>query len=190
MRAATSSSTMSYAEYLAAEEVAEVKHEYVEGEVFAMAGGTPEHAALAMSVGIALGVGLRGKPCRVFSSDLRVRIVETDLATYPDVTVVCGELLRSPDDSQAAINPTVLVEVLSDSTEAWDRGGKAAHYRRIPSLKEYLLVAQDEPRLELYRRREAGIWEFCEARSGESLTLASLEVSLAVDEIYRDPLAG
>lgn len=126
----------------------------------------------------------------MYSSDLRVRVEETDLATYPDITVVCDELGRSPVDDHAAINPTVLVEVLSDSTEAWDRGEKAAHYRGIPSLREYLLVAQDEPRLELYRRNPSGGWQFDEARSGESLTLTSLGVSLDVDEIYRDPLTG
>ena len=180
---------MTYAEYLADEEVAQCKHEYVQGEVFAMAGGTPDHAGLAMSVGIALGVGLRGKPCRVFSSDLRVRIAATDLATYPDVTVVCGALERAADDENAAVNPIVLVEVLSESTEAWDRGEKASHYRRIPALREYLLVAQDEPRLELFRRNDAGHWELHEARTGESLELTSIGVTLAVDEIYRDPLA-
>ncbi len=188
MRTATSTANIGYVEYLAAEENSEVKHEYLCGEVFAMAGGSPEHAALAMSIGIALGIGLRGKRCRVFNSDLRVRVEEADLATYPDVTVICGELERSANDKNAAVNPIVLVEVLSESTEAWDRGEKAAHYRRIPALREYLLVAQDEPRLELYRRADAGHWEFYEARSGESLQLTSIGVTLAVDEIYRDPL--
>ena len=153
-----------------------------------MAGGTPDHAALAMSVGIALGIGLRGKRCRVFSSDLRIRVEEADLATYPDVIVVCGELERSANDKNAAVNPIVLVEVLFESTEAWGRGEKAAHYRRIPTLREYLLVAQDEPRLELYRRADARHWEFHEARSGESLQLTSVGMTLEVDEIYRNPL--
>jgi Uma2 family endonuclease len=180
---------MSYVEYLAFEERAERKHEYLRGEVLAMAGGTPEHGALAMSVGILLGRALQGRPCRVYSSDVRVRIEATDLATYPDVSVVCGRLERAADDANAIANPVLLVEVLSDSTEAYDRGEKAAHYRRIPSLREYLLLSQHAPRLEAYRRTDGGHWELYEARAGESLTLASVGVTLATDEVYRDPLA-
>ena len=180
---------MTYDQYLAAEAVAEVKHEYLRGEVFAMAGGTPDHARLAMNVGAALVNGLRGKPCSVFSADLRVRVEETDLATYPDVTVVCGRFERAADDDNAAINPTVLVEVLSPGTEAWDRGERFSHYRRIPSLSEYLLVAGDEPRLELFRRSPSGHWEFREAGPGATLELISIGVTLDVDAIYRDPLA-
>ena len=101
---------------------------------------------------------------------------------------MCGELERSAN--AAAVNPIVLIVVLSESTEAWDRGRKAAHYRRIQSLGEYVLVAQDEPRLELYRRTDAGHWEFHEARTGESLKLTSIEVTLDVDEVYRDPLTN
>jgi Uma2 family endonuclease len=182
---------MTYAEYLAAEAASATKHEYLRGEVYAMAGGTPEHAALAMAVGRDLGNQLRGQPCRVFSSDLRVRVEATDLSTYPDVTVVCGRLERSEVDQNAAVNPVLIVEVLSDSTEAYDRGEKFAHYRRLPSLKEYLLVSQKEPRLEVYRRNDAGHWVLFEARRGESLELASLPgVQLATDEVYRDPLTG
>ena len=131
---------MTYAEYLAAEAVSEVRHEYLNGEVWAMAGGTPEHAALAAAMIRELGASLRGKPCRPFSSDLRVHIPDAGLSTYPDVSVVCGQLETAPDDKDAVTNPIVLVEVLSESTEGYDRGAKAAHYRRIPSLREYVLV--------------------------------------------------
>lgn len=179
---------MTYAEYLRAEAEAEVKHEYLRGEVWAMAGGTPEHGALAAAMIMLLGSGLRGKPCRVFSSDVRVRVQATDLATYPDVSVVYGHLERAPDDPHAILNPVLLVEILSDSTEAYDRGDKAAHYRRIPSLREYLLVSQREPRLEVFRRGEGGRWELYEAGPGESLTLASVGVIVETDEVYRDPL--
>ena len=143
---------MTYAEYLAAEAASDIRHEYLNGEVWAMAGGTPEHAALARRGACELRRLLRGKPCRAFSADLRVRIVDTGLSTYPDVSVVCGQLETAPDDKDAVTNPIVLVEVLSESTEGYDRGAKAAHYRRIPSLREYVLVSQAEPRIEVHRQ--------------------------------------
>jgi Uma2 family endonuclease len=181
---------MTYAAYLAAEEVSEIKHEYLRGEVYAMAGGTPEHAALQAAVLIELGVALRGRPCQAYGSDLRVRVDSTDLSTYPDITVVCGSLETSIADRQAATNPILIVEVLSDSTEGYDRGEKFAHYRRIPSLREYVLVSQHRPRIESYYKTEQGAWMLGEAGAGEKLTLAALEgVSLDVDLIYRNPLA-
>lgn len=180
---------MSYADYVALEETRPEKHEYLRGEVLAMAGGTPEHAALAMAVGIELGAALRDQTCRVFSSDLRIRIEETDLTTYADASIVCGRLERSSVDPLAVVNPALIVEVLSDSSEAYDRGEKFAHYRRIPSLREYLLVSQRERRLELYRKNEQGRWELFEAGPGTALPLASLGgISLATDAVYRDPL--
>ena len=188
MLAAPSNTRMTHGDYLAAEEISPTKHEYVQGEVFAMTRGTPEHSRLAASTSWALMNALRGKPCCVFNSDLRVRVEECDLTSYPDVTVVCGAVEFSTSDRNAVTNPIVLVEVLSPNTEAWDRGDKAAYYRRIPSLREYVLVAQDKPRIELFRRGEAGVWEFCEAGAGEALQLASLGVRLDVDEIYRNPL--
>jgi Uma2 family endonuclease len=181
---------MSYAEYLAAEAVSDVRHEFLNGEVWVMAGGTPEHAALAAAISRELGVGLRGKPCRTYSSDLRVRVVDTGLSTYPDVTVVCGQLATAADDPDAAVNPIVVVEVLSETTEGYDRGAKAAHYRRIPSLREYVLVSQAEPRIELHRRAETGRWELLEARPGESLELASLGIRIDVAAVYANPLAA
>ena len=179
---------MTYAEYLAAEAVSEVRHEFLNGEVWAMAGGTPEHAALALAVGSELREALRGKPCRAYSADLRVRIVETGLSTYPDVSVVCGSIETAADDQDAVTNPTLLVEVLSESTARHDRGAKAAHYRRIPSLREYVFVSQAEPRIEVHRRTEAGRWELLEARPGETIELASLGVRLDVAAIYANPL--
>lgn len=180
---------MSYAEYLAAEATSDVRHEYLNGEVWAMAGGTPEHAALAAAMIGELQAALRGKPCRVYSSDLRVRVVETGLSTYPDVAVVCGQLATAADDVDAAVNPILLVEVLSPTTEGYDRGAKAAHYRRIPSLREYVLVSPSEPRIEVHRRTEGGRWELLEARPGESIELSSLGVRLDVAAIYENPLA-
>lgn len=179
---------MTYAEYLAAEQHAPVKHEYLRGQVWAMAGGTVEHGRLAVAVSTALSNALRGKPCVVLSSDVRVRIESTDRATYPDVTVVCGPRVMATDDRDAIINPVVLVEVLSDSSEADDRGEKFAHYRRLPSLREYVLVSQRERRIEVFRR-EGDHWSLYEAGPMESIELTSIGATLAVDEIFFDPTA-
>jgi Uma2 family endonuclease len=180
---------MSYADYLALEERSETKHEYLRGEVWAMAGGTLEHARLTAACIAALGGALRGRPCVVYSSDVRVRIAATDRATYPDVTVVCGPAATAPEDTEAIVNPTLLVEVLSDSTEASDRGEKFAHYRHLDSLREYVLVAQKEPRIEVFRRLDDGRWTFSEATAGQTIRLASLEIDLSVDDLYRNPTA-
>lgn len=180
---------MTYAEYLLAETGGEVRHEYLDGDVWAMAGGTPEHGALALALAGEIREALRGKPCRLYSSDVRVRIPETGLSTYPDLTVVCGQLETARDDPDAIVNPIVLVEVLSEATEGYDRGAKAAHYRRIPSLHEYVLVSQNERRVEVYRRVEGGRWELLEARPGESIELASLGIRLDVAAVYANPLA-
>lgn len=184
---------MSYPEYLALEASSQAKHEYVNGEVFAMAGGTIEHGALTVAVGAALSSALRDRPCRVLSLDVRVRVKATGIAVYPDVSVVCARLEVDPDDTHGVLNPSLIVEVLSDSSEAYDRGAKAAHYRRIPSLREYVLVSQREPLIEVYRRNERGNWELvAEARQGEraELTACGAPIALDVDAIYRDPLAS
>jgi Uma2 family endonuclease len=180
---------ISFAEYLAVEDRSDIRHEFLDGNIYAMAGGTPEHAALVAAFIQQLGNALRGKPCRVYSSDLRVRIRETGFTTYPDVTVICGQLETDTEDRLAAVNPLVLVEILSESTEAYDRGAKAAHYRRIPSLREYVLVSHIEPAIEVHRRSDAGHFELHEARKGERVILASLGIELDVDSLYADPLA-
>lgn len=190
MIAKATETRMEYGEYLALEERSGIKHEYLRGEVLAMAGGTPEHAALASAMTVALGTALRGRPCRLFSSDLRIRVAETDLTTYADVAVVCGRLEVAPDDRNAATNPVVIVEVLSDSTEAYDRGAKFAHYRHLPSLREYVLVAQDARRVEVYRRNESGRFELYEFAGGQTFELASIGVSVGVDELYANPLGA
>ena len=179
-----------YAEYVAAEAEREVRHEFLDGLVYAMAGGTPEHAALAAALSREVGMGLQRKPCRVFSCDVRVRVFATGLATYPDLSVVCGTLQTHPEDADAIVNPKVLFEVLSDSTEAYDRGAKAAHYRRIETLAEYVFIAQHEPLTEVYRRNERGHFELFEARAGELIELASIDVALSVSAVYANPLAA
>lgn len=179
---------MSYPEFVEFEKNAEQKHEFLRGEVLAMAGGSPEHAALALAVGAELRQPLRGKPCRVYSSDAAVYVEATDLQTYPDVSVVCGELKTASENKHAITNPVVLVEVLSASTEGYDRGAKAGHYRQLGSLHELVFLAQDEPRIEVQRRGESGQWEIWEARRGESIELRSLGISLSVDAVYQNPI--
>lgn len=178
-----------YSEYLSLEDGSNVRHEFLDGEIYAMAGGTPEHAAVCMNVGTSLNNQLRGKGCRVHSSDLRIRVLETGLATYPDVTVVCARAEIDPENKLTIINPKVLVEVLSPSTAAYDRGEKLTHYQRIPSLREVVLVAHDERLIEVWRRDEIGTWTRTEARSG-SILLESIGCSLEVADVYRDELAG
>ncbi len=178
--------SFTYAEYVALEAASNLKHEFREGQIYAMAGGSPEHAALAAAVTRLLGNHLAGRPCRVYSSDLRVRVPATGLATYPDVSVVCGLLARDPGDRNTVTNPTLLVEVLSPNTEAYDRGGKFDHYRQLAALREYLLVAQDERRLELRRREADGSWSTFVAGDGEAVPLASIGATLAVRDVYRD----
>jgi Uma2 family endonuclease len=181
---------MTYPEYLDFERTAGSKHEYLRGEVFAMAGGTLEHGRLASRVSHLIRSGIGDRPCETFSSDAKIRIDETDLTTYPDVTVICGRIERSPIDEEAATNPIVLVEVFSDSSEAYDRGEKFAHYRRLGSLREYVLVSQREPRLEVFRRTSGGTWEFVDAGPGASVTLDSIGVRLAVDDVFASALAS
>ena len=180
---------MTYAEFLVREARGDQRHEFLDGHVFAMAGGSPEHGALAAAFIRELGVALHGKPCRVFSSDVRVRIAETGLTTYPDASVVYGRLETHGEDKDAIVNPILLIEVLSDSTEAYDRGAKAAHYRRIPSLREYVLVSQNERRIEVCRRNEHGRFELFEAGPEQTIELTSVGVTLDADSIYESPLA-
>lgn len=181
---------MSYAEYVAHERSSTTKHEYVNGRVYAMAGGSPEHARLSQAIGAELRDALRGQPCAPFSSDLRVRVAATGRTTYPDLTVVGGKLEHASDDADAITNPTAIVEVLSDSTENADRGDKWAHYQRIASLREYVLVSQKSQRVEVFSRdeREPSLWHYRDHGPGDAVTLPSLGVSIEVDVVYRNPL--
>jgi Uma2 family endonuclease len=171
-----------YAEYLALEDSSNVKHEFLDGQIYALAGGTPEHAALAAPVIGLLFAGLRGGRCRTYDADLRVR-TPTGLSTYPDVTVVCGPTERDRGDGQAVTNPTLIVEVLSRSTEEYDRGDKFEHYRSMPTLEQYVLVSHRERRLEIWTRTADG-WTSASAGEGEIVPLASIGASLAVHDIY------
>jgi Uma2 family endonuclease len=187
MAAAAAETRTSYAEYLAVDEASETKHELIDGVVYAMSGGSPEHARLAMAIGGQLGAQLAGRRCAVYSSDLRVRVLATGLATYPDVTVICGKLETDPSDAHGAVNPTVIVEVMSPSTEKHDREAKYAHYRRIPSLRAYVLVSQDESLVEVFARNADDSWTLRDFRHGKA-RLDDIECVIKVDAIYTNPL--
>jgi Uma2 family endonuclease len=173
-----------YAEYAARERATGLKHEFLGGQVFAMAGGTPEHARLIAEVTFALRTMIDPARCRVFASELKIRVLATGLATYPDVTVVCGDVEHDEEDKNAVTNPKLLVEVLSASTEAYDRGEKWAHYRRIPTLEAYVLVGQIPERIEVYERQAGGEFVHRIAERGETLRLACLAGGIAVAPLY------
>ena len=181
----------SFDDYLTLEEDSIVKHEFLNGEAWAMAGGSPDHAAIAVNISTLLTVQLRGQPCRAYSSDLRIRVKATGLTTYPDVSVICGPPEIDPEDrkKQTATNPVVLVEVLSPSTEDYDRGEKLSHYQRIDSLKEIMLVAHDRQMIEIWRRAGA-VWERHEFGMGDLARLESLSCELPLAEVYRNPLSS
>ena len=179
-----------YAEYLAIDDASELRHEYIAGVIVVMAGGTIEPARIISQLQFLLRVALAGKPCAVLTSDARVRVRAADRAAYPDLVVVCDEIQKDTEDPHAIVNPTVLIEVLSDSTAVVDREEKHRDYRRLPSLREYVLVSQRERSIEVIRRNGPRRWTIEELIAGERLQLTSLEVELAVDEIYRDALGA
>jgi Uma2 family endonuclease len=151
-----------------------------------MGGGSANHSLIAANfVGEARN-SLKGRPCAVFNSDLRVQVQSTGLYTYPDATIVCGELLFDDDHRDTLLNPTVIVEVLSDSTEKYDRGKKSNHYRQIASLKELILIAQDRSHVERFTRQANGDWLFHEQKElTADFELKSLGISIAISELYR-----
>jgi Uma2 family endonuclease len=178
-----------FAEYIALEEASDTRHELINGEIYAIAHGTPEHGRLAMRIGWALRNALGGRPCEVFSSDVRLRVLETGLAAYPDVSVVCGRLAIDTENRNTITNPVMIVEVLSDSTEEYDRKDKFRHHRRIPALRDYLMVAQHEPRIEHFTRNDDGTWTLREVGPGGAVHL-SMGVDLSVDDVYANALSG
>lgn len=172
----------SYEDYLRALELSAVKLEYCDGEIYAMAGGTPAHADLAASMTRLLGNALLGR-CRVSSSDLKIRIEATDLSTFPDVSVVCGAREVAAIDPNAVTNPTLLVEVTSHSTEDYDRGDKLGHYKQLPSLAAVLFVSHRRQQITVVER-DGNAWQEREYRAGDAVVLKSPSVSLTVDELY------
>lgn len=175
---------LSEAEYLERERLSDEKHELVNGELIAMAGASFGHALIATNIAGALRQRLAERPCRVVSADVRVNVAATGLYAYPDVIVICGRPEFHPKDSQTLRNPTILVEVLSDSTELYDRGAKFAHYQNLASLREYLLVSQKERVVERYERLDGGGWRYTRHTGGAVVPLPSVETTLPLDEVY------
>lgn len=175
-------SNLSAADFFAWEAEQLDKHEFYHGEVFSMAGGTPEHARLAIRAAVQIERALAGGPCQTFSSDLAVELDPNGHYCYPDLTVICGPAERS-EHGPAVTNPTVVVEVLSPSTAAWDRGGKAEAYRRVPSLQAVVFVATDRQRVEGFAR-DGGRWVLIEPDADGRLDLPAIGAALDAAELY------
>ena len=172
------------AEYLALERRATYKSEYVNGHIIAMSVASRRHNLIAANISRELSSQLRGRPCESYISDMRVRVSETGLYTYPDVVAVCGDIRFADEQTDTLLNPTVIVEVLSASTEAYDRGDKFAHYRRLASLHDYVLVSQDAVRVEHYVR-QGEKWVLSEASLlTDTVSLASIQCTLVLEDIY------
>jgi len=172
-------------EYLQFEKESLHKHEYFKGEIFAMAGAGARHNVIFSNLFIGIGSQLKGRPCKPYGSDLRIHIPENTLFTYPDISIICGEIVPSQIDADTAILPTVLIEILSPSTKNYDRGGKFRLYRDIPALKEYILIDTESICIEVFRINSKGHWELEEYRSIENtLTIPTVTVSMPLKEIY------
>ena len=177
--------TISQAEYLQTERLAPTKSEYLAGRVIAMAGASYAHNRLSTNIAANLHLALRNKPCVVLGSDMRVKIAEVNAYFYPDVVIVCGQPQFEDEQEDTLLNPTVVIEVLSPSTEAFDRGEKFAAYQRIPTLREYLLVAQDRMQVEQYVRQPGGEWQRTEYTDlAQKVHLPSVGIDVPVELIY------
>ncbi len=174
-------------EYLEMESRSDVKHEYYRGEIFAMSGAKLQHNIITMNLGTALKEKLKGKPCRPYGSDMRIRIVQWDLFTYPDMSVICGEPKSMNDDQFNFLNPTIIFEVASTSTSDYDRGTKFKFYRDIPTLKEYVLIDTEAIAIEIFYINDRGHWELNEYKnSSDTLKLRSILVEIPLTDIYED----
>jgi Uma2 family endonuclease len=171
-------------EYLANEAQSQVKHEYVDGQVYAMAGGSDAHATIALNLASGLRNHIRGTGCRVFMSDMKARIEPLNIFYYPDVMVTCD-----PRDRELPLfkrHPCLIVEVLSNSTEAFDRGDKFADYQHLESLKEYVLISQKRQRVDCFQRNPEGFWALYFFNPGDTVHLISVDFQISVDALYED----
>jgi Uma2 family endonuclease len=172
-------------EYLAFERQAKTKNEYYAGEVFAMAGASRRHVKITVNTIVSLAAQLKERPCEVFTGDMRVKVSATGLYTYPDVAIVCGKPRFDDEQEDTLLNPTVIVEVLSKSTETYDRTEKFAHYRNLESLTDYLLIDQESPHIEQYTRRSDGSWSFSDGIGlDQGITIDSIQCRLSLAEVY------
>jgi len=176
---------MTVTAYLAFEQSNDRKHEYVNGEVLAMAGASAAHNIITGNLLASLHAQVRRRNCTVFPSDMRLGILQQDVYVYPDIMVVCGDILFSDTEQDTLTNPTIIIEVLSPSTETYDRGKKSQYYRTIPSLQEYLLVAQDAQHIEHFVRYSAHQWLFSEVtKERGSVHIASIDCALLLEDVY------
>jgi Uma2 family endonuclease len=172
-------------QYLDLERHTEIRHEFLDGTVYAMSGASRAHSAICFNLAGAPQPQLRGTPCAGFSSDMKVRAGDASLYAYPDLTVFCGEPLFHDDHGDVLLNPVVIFEILSRSTEAYDRGEKFERYKTIETLTDYVLVSQDSPRLEHFSRQPDGVWSLTEVSGLDaSLDLASINCGLPLAEVY------
>jgi len=172
-------------EYIQFERASIGKHEYFDGQIYAMTGASRIHNLIAGNTLAMLHRQLRKKPCEIFPSDMRVKVTRTGLYTYPDLVIICGKPEFTDDTLDTLINPLVLIEILSPSTERYDRGMKFQNYRTIETLQDYILIAQDQYHVEHYSRQDTGQWLFQEAIGRESaLTIRSIECTLTLGDVY------
>jgi len=176
---------LSEEQYLEIERKAEFRHQFYDGIMYAMSGGSPSHAFLIAALSREFGNAFKKRPCQVATSDLRVRVSRGGLYTYPDVIVICGDLKFADDQKDTLTNPTLLIEVLSPSTEAYDRGFKTEQYRKIESLREYALVSQTRPHIEVFTKAADGRWTLSEFTGLDTTCkFESVDLSIPLAEIY------
>ncbi len=172
-------------EYLQFERESVQKHEFYNGEVFSMAGAGRRHNKIFSNIFTAVGISLKGKSCQPYGSDMRIHIPENSLFTYPDISIICGDILLSAEDQDTAIQPIVLIEILSPSTKDYDRGGKFKLYRDIPTLKEFILIDSESINVEVFRINANTHWELEEYKTiSETLRIPSVEIAIPLSEIY------
>ena len=185
MSSAVAQTYLTPEEYLAFERKATTKHEYLNGQIVAMSGASFAHNFITVNIATHLNIQLMDGECRVATSDMRVKVTEIDSYFYPDVVVVCGEPVPEDNVFDTLLNPTVIVEVLSPSTETYDRGEKFEHYQQIASLKDYILISQDKVHIEHYCRQETGWLQTEFAELEDVLSLRSIDCELRLQDVYR-----
>ncbi|MDQ6890029.1 MAG: Uma2 family endonuclease [Bacteroidota bacterium] len=172
-------------EYLEMENAATEKHEYYKGEIFAMSGAGTRHNIISINIIASLHNSLKGKSCQPYGSDMRIHIPENTLFTYPDISIICGDIMTPKEDKNTATNPTVIIEILSPSTRDYDRGGKFMLYRAIPTLKEYILIEAELIHIEHFAINKEGLWQLKEySRLEDQLIFESLDVKLLLNDVY------
>jgi Uma2 family endonuclease len=176
---------VSVKEYLEQEKLSFQKHEYYKGEIFAMAGAGSRHNVIFKNVYLAVGNALKGKKCQPYGSDLRIHIPENTLFTYPDISIICNDIISSPEDEDSAVQPTVIIEILSPATKNYDRGEKFMLYRDIKTLRDYVLIDSESIHAEVFSINQNNLWELKEYKNvNESLVIGSIEFTMRMEDIY------